>query len=147
MLFDHCAECQRCCIVETGYPPLEVTLTETEVSKIGSVCIETSCKHLGPGGCTMGESKPFACSLYPLSFNPQSRRFLFDGECPIMPTYIDQLHDDKSEASQHLKAIKKEVVRLEKLDPDFLAKNHVVDVDYFDLIELPLKSSLRGYRK
>jgi hypothetical protein len=95
----------------------------------------------------MGESKPFACSLYPLSFNPQSRRFLFDGECPIMPTYIDQLHDDKSEASQHLKAIKKEVVRLEKLDPDFLAKNHVVDVDYFDLIELPLKSSLRGYRK
>ena len=147
MLFDHCAECQRCCIVETGYPPLEVTLTETEVSKIGSVCIETSCKHLGPSGCTMGEAKPFACSLYPLSFNPQSRRFLFDGECPIMPTYIEQLRDEKSEASRHLKAIKKEVVRLEKLDPDFLAKNHDVDIDYFDLIELPLKSSLQGHRK
>jgi hypothetical protein len=95
----------------------------------------------------MGEDKPFACSLYPLSFNPQSRRFLFDGECPIMPTYIEQLHDDKSEASKHLKGIKKEVVRLERLDPDFLAKNHDVDIDYFDLIELPLKSSLRGYRK
>jgi hypothetical protein len=95
----------------------------------------------------MGEAKPFACSLYPLSFNPQSRRFLFDGECPIMPTYIEQLRDEKSEASRHLKAIKKEVVRLEKLDPDFLAKNHDVDIDYFDLIELPLKSSLRGYGK
>lgn len=64
-----------------------------------------------------------------------------------MPTYIEQLHDDKSEASQHLKAIKKEVVRLEKLDPDFLTKNHNVDIDYFELVELPLKSSLRGYRK
>ncbi len=64
-----------------------------------------------------------------------------------MPTYIEQLHDKKSEASRHLNAIKKEVVKLEKVDPDFLARNHEVDVDYFDLIELPLKSSLRGYGK
>ena len=95
----------------------------------------------------MGETKPFACTLYPLSFNPQTRRFLFDGECPIMPTYVEQLHDKDSEASHHLKAIKKEVLRLEKADPDFLTRNHGVDIDYFDLVELPLKSSLRGYRK
>lgn len=30
MLFDHCAECQRCCNVEPGYPSLEITLTRKE---------------------------------------------------------------------------------------------------------------------
>jgi len=147
MLFDHCAACQRCCVIDSGHPPLEVTLTVTEASKIGKVCIETSCEHLGPSGCTMGEDKPFACSLYPLSFNPYSRRFFFDSECPVMPTYIEQLNDKDSEASQHLNAIKTQVRKLEKSDPAFLARNHDVDIDYFDLIALPVKSSLQGSRK
>ena len=72
---------------------------------------------------------------------------MFDGECPIMPTYVEQLHDKKSEASRHLSAIKKQVLKLEKADPDFLARNNDVDIDYFELIELPLKSTLRGYGK
>lgn len=147
MLFDHCAECRRCCVVDAGHLPLEVTLTETETGRIGNVCIETSCAHLGPSGCTMGEDKPFACSLYPLSFNPYSRRFFFDSECPIMPAYIEQLHDKDSEASRHLVAIKAQVLKLEQTDQDFLTRNHDVDIDYFDLIELPLKSSVQGNRK
>jgi hypothetical protein len=64
-----------------------------------------------------------------------------------MTTYIEQLHEKDSEASLHLKSIKAEIINLEKTDLDFLARNHEVDSDYFDLIKLPLKSSLQGRRK
>lgn len=147
MLFDHCATCQRCCVVDEGHPPLEVTLTETETERVGSLCIELSCRHLGPSGCSLGEDKPFACMLYPLSFNPRSRRFFIDSECPILPAYFNQLDDIDSEASRHLNSVKAKVLQLEKADPDFLARNHAVDVDYFDLIELPRGSSLKGKLK
>ena len=147
MLFDHCAACQRCCVVDPGSPPLEVSLTTAESSRIGSVCIETSCENLGPTGCLMKDEKPFSCRLYPLSFDPGSRRFFYDSECPIMTTYVEQLHDNESEASHHLLSIKSEILKLEKSDPEFLARNHEVDVDYFDLIKLPIKSSLQGNKK
>ena len=91
MLFDHCAECQRCCTIDDGHLPLEVSLTRVEKKKLGSVCIERSCEHLGDQGCTMGDDKPFACSLYPLSFDPVRRQFLYDTDCPLMPTYVKQL--------------------------------------------------------
>ena len=55
MLFDHCATCQRCCHVDPGFPPLEVTLTREEKKGLGSVCIENSCEHLGDAGCTLGD--------------------------------------------------------------------------------------------
>ena len=64
-----------------------------------------------------------------------------------MPAYIEQLQDKNSEAAQHLNAIKAQVRKLEKNDPDFLARNHDVDIDYFDLIALPVRSSLQGSRK
>ena len=64
-----------------------------------------------------------------------------------MPAYIEQLHEKDSEASQHLKSIKTQVRRLEKSDPAFLTRNHNVDIDYFDLIALPVNSSLQGSRK
>ena len=147
MLFDHCATCQRCCVVDPGHPPLEVTLTETETARIGAVCIEKTCTNLGPSGCTMGEAKPFSCTLYPLSFNPGSRRFSFDSECPIIHTYFEQLHDKDSEASRHLSSVSAKVRGFEKTDPGFLAKNHGVDIDYFDLVELPIRASLKGNRK
>jgi hypothetical protein len=95
----------------------------------------------------MKDEKPFSCRLYPLSFDPGSRRFFYDSECPIMTTYVEQLHDNESEASRHLLAIKSEILKLEKSDPQFLARNHEVDVDYFDLIKLPIKSSLQGNKK
>ena len=37
VLFDHCAECKRCCTIDDGHPPLEVTLTRVEKKKL-AVC-------------------------------------------------------------------------------------------------------------
>ena len=136
MLFDLCAQCRRCCVVDPGEPPLEVSLTRAEEKRFGSICIETHCAHLGPQGCSLGESKPFSCSLYPLSFNPHERRFYFDTECPLLSTYVEQLAHEHSEASSHLAAMTREIVRLERDDPDFLLQNHAIDIEYFDLVAL-----------
>jgi len=136
MLFEYCAECRRCCNVDEGHPALDVTLTLVEQAKFGSICIERNCVYLGAIGCTLGQEKPFSCSLYPLSFDPHSRTFSYDSECPVMPAYVSQLKDKTSEASQHLQEVTEEILRLEGIDPTFLKENREVDVDYFDLIKL-----------
>jgi hypothetical protein len=138
MPFERCAECRLCCHVEAGYPPLEVTLTAKEKTNFGSLCIETNCENLGAAGCTLGESKPFSCKLYPLSYNPVAKRFHYDRDCPLMPDYIDQLSNPKSVASMHLNEVRQEIKDLEEKDPDFLKTNHAVDVDYFNLEKLPI---------
>ena len=138
MLFDHCAQCQRCCHVEEDYPALEVTLTRQEKKVYGSVCIETRCEHLGATGCQLGDAKPVSCTLYPLSYEPQSRTFHFDVECPLKPAYFAQLTDPASEASQHLSRMAQVIQGLEKTDPRFLKTNHAIDVDYFELEALPV---------
>ena len=137
MPFDHCAICRRCCFVEAGYPALEITLTKKEKRDLGSVCIESDCIHLGPVGCTLGESRPFSCKLYPLSYNPTRREIYYDTECPVMPEYIRQLEDSASEASKHLAGCKSELIKLEKTDSRFLKNNFEIDSDYFDLKRLP----------
>ncbi len=137
MPFDHCAECRRCCYVEQGYPPLEISLTRQEKKKHGGICIETECPNLGPSGCTLGEDKPFSCKLYPLAYDPEARQIYYDIECPLMPEYIRQLKKQNSEAAQHLAACKQEIARLEKSDGRFLAGNFAIDSDYFDLRKLP----------
>ena len=109
MLFDHCATCQRCCHVDPGFPPLEVTLTREEKKGLGSVCIENSCEHLGDAGCTLGDAKPLSCKLYPLAFNPKTKAFFFDIDCPLMPMYESQLQDPASEASNHLRQMSEAV--------------------------------------
>lgn len=141
MLFDHCAECQRCCNVEPGYPSLEITLTRKEEKKLGSVCIQTQCDHLGPQGCTLGEDKPFGCTLYPLSYNPKKQNFYFDADCPLMDVYIDGLADSKSEASAHLAKVSRTVARLEVNDPDYLKENYAIDKVYFDLKKIKPKKN------
>jgi Fe-S-cluster containining protein len=138
MPFDHCAECRRCCYVEQGYPPLEISLTRNENKKLGGICIETQCPNLGPTGCTLGDQKPFSCTLYPLVYDPEARNFYFDTECPLMPEYIRQLKSQDSEAARHLATCKKEIARLEKSDRRFLASNFAIDADYFDLKKLPI---------
>ena len=137
MPFDHCAICRRCCFVEAGYPALEITLTKKEKRDLGSVCIESDCIHLGPVGCTLGESRPFSCKLYPLAYNPTRREIYYDTECPVMPEYIRQLEDSASEASKHLAGCKSELIKLEKTDSRFLKNNFEIDSDYFDLKRLP----------
>ena len=137
MLFDHCAQCQQCCRIDAGHPPLDVSLTASETTRLGSVCIEDNCTNLGPQGCVLDQDKPFGCTLYPLSYNPHSRDFFYDSECPLMPTYIAQLADTSSEASQHLHQMRQTIAVLEQEEPDFLLHNHMVDIDYFDLLKLP----------
>ena len=144
MLFDHCADCRRCCHVEAGFPSLEVTLTRNEKKSLGSVCIQGNCQHLGAQGCSLGDSKPFGCTLYPLSYDPDSKKIYYDTDCPLMPEYIRQLRDEHSEASSHLASCKQEIARLEKSDSAFLKGNFDVDMDYFELKRLPVPSHVKG---
>ncbi len=147
MLFDHCAECRRCCNTEQGQAPLEITLTATEADQIGEFCLDGNCQYLGDKGCTLGSKKPFSCTLYPLSYNPKSRSFSFDTECPLMPEYFEQLSNPASEASQHLDLVAKQIQKLEKIDPEFLQTNYEIDIDYFDLKKLPTKPLTRSASK
>lgn len=147
MPFDHCAECRRCCYVEQDYPPLEISLTRNEKKKFGGICIETQCPNLGSSGCTLGDDKPFSCTLYPLAYDPEARSFYYDTECPLMPEYIRQLKKADSEAARHLAACKKEIARLEKSDSRFLTGNFAIDADYFDLRKLPISRLGEGKKQ
>jgi Fe-S-cluster containining protein len=133
--------------VEAGYPPLDITLTATEQKKLGSVCIETRCTHLGPQGCTMGDDKPFGCTLYPLSYNPNNKSFYFDTDCPLMDEYMHDLKDASSDASFHLAKMQHSINLLEKSDPQFLQRNHEVDVGYFELKKIPALHSTTKHKK
>ncbi len=147
MPFDHCAECRRCCYVEQGYPPLEISLTRSEKKRLGGICIETDCPSLGPTGCTLGDDKPFSCKLYPLAYDPAARQYYYDVDCPLMPEYIRQLKKEHSEASLHLAACRQEIARLEQADGKYLAGNFAIDSDYFDLKRLPGQRFAEGTKK
>ena len=138
MLFDHCAKCQSCCHIDDGFPPLEITLSKAEKKKLGRLCIETNCAHLGAMGCTLGDEKPFGCQLYPLAYNPDTQEFFFDAACPLMPDYQQQLDDVNSEASHHLSSMTAVIAQLSKNERAFLRRNFRVDSEYFDI--RPLKS-------
>jgi Fe-S-cluster containining protein len=133
MLFDHCAECQSCCRIDAGFPPLEITLSKVEKQGMGSLCISTTCEFLGAAGCTLGDDKPFGCQLYPLAYNPKTQDFFFDAACPLMPTYRQQLSDPDSEASQHLSRMTAAVQQLAADEPSYLRRNFRVDSEYFDI--------------
>jgi Fe-S-cluster containining protein len=137
MPFNRCAECQRCCNVDPGYPALDITLTASETKKFGHLCIQGDCDHLGASGCVLADEKPFSCKLYPLSFNPTSGNLYFDVECPLMPDYIDQLNQPHSNASRHFNGMVSELRNLIKTDLNFLKKNSEVDRDYFELKKMP----------
>jgi len=133
MLFDHCAECQLCCRIDEGFPPLEITLNKSEKQNLGRLCITSTCKHLSAQGCTLEDDKPFGCQLYPLSYNPKTQDFFFDAACPLMPVYRQQLHDPNSEASHHLSRMTAVIQQLSQDEPAYLRRNFRVDSDYFDI--------------
>ena len=137
MPFDYCAECKRCCNVDPGYSALEITLTAAEIKTHQSICIDRHCSHLSNSGCNLGEQKPFSCQMYPLVYEPIGQSFFYDTECPVMPLYIEQLQSNRSEASRHLRHIKKTIKSLSQVDLDFLARNYSVDQDYFAIEPLP----------
>ena len=141
MLFDYCSQCQSCCRVDEGYPELEITLSQVEQQRLGSLCIQSTCKFLGSRGCTLGDEKPLGCQLYPLSYDPKSKEFFFDAACPLLPTYREQLNTPSSEASHHLSRMTAMIHKLTDDDPAFLHQNFQVDVDYFDIQPLrPIQS-------
>jgi Fe-S-cluster containining protein len=135
-LFDRCAECRRCCHIDPGEPPLEITLTAEESGQFGHVCLERECRFLGATGCVLGDAKPFSCQLYPLAYKPRNRGFYYDVECPLMNDYVAQLADPQSEASAHLGRMSERIRELEKSDAEFLDRNFAVDKRYFRLRRL-----------
>lgn len=147
MPFNRCAECQRCCTVDPGFPALEITLTTNEKKKFGKLCVQGNCEHLSDSGCVLTDDKPFSCKLYPLSFNPKSGDLYFDVECPLMPTYIDQLQEASSTASQHFNSMVMELQSLMKSDIKFLKKNSDVDRDYFELKKMPYQPLKKDSKK
>jgi len=100
------------------------------------ICIESQCRYLTDTGCSRGQSKPFGCDLYPLAYDPTEHQFYFDRECPLFETYVEQLSDAKTEASQHLSRMQSAVNRLESIDQRYLLQNYAVDRGYFDLVPL-----------
>ncbi len=125
-----------------GFPALEITLTSQEQKKLGSICVESNCPHLGVSGCTLGPDKPFSCHLYPLVYSPSKKTYHYDTDCPVMPTYIQQLKVKGSEAQVHLQGIKKSIERLELKDPEFLINNFEVDQSYFEIKKLPHSNTI-----
>lgn len=118
-------------------------MTAKERSSLGSVCIQSQCEHLGDAGCTLGNTKPLSCKLYPLAFDPKTEVFYYDSDCPLMPQYQLELQQPDSDASAHFAAMNAELQALKKSDRTFLNANYRVDSDYFDLLPLQTKSMLK----
>jgi Fe-S-cluster containining protein len=138
MPFEYCAECQRCCHIDAGYPSLEITLTAAEIKTHHSICIERRCAHLGANGCRLGNQKPFSCQMYPLVYEPHTKRFFYDSECPVMPRYLEQLRIPRSAARRHWRQIQTTIKALRVEDFDFLERNYAIDADYFAIQPVPL---------
>lgn len=143
MLFDHCAKCQSCCNVDSGFGTLEITLTQKETKVFRHLCIEDRCEYLGEKGCTLGDSKPLSCKLYPLSFDPQVKKYYFDAACPLLPEYKRQLKDSDSDASKHFREMNTLIEEMAVVDPKFLSRNHEIDLDFFELVPLRQPSHLK----
>ncbi len=141
-MFDRCASCQRCCHIDPGYGPLEVTLTQSEQHRLGSVCIETQCPHLSSNGCVLGDTKPFACSMYPLSYDPHHRQYSLDVECPLALGYLEDFADPETAAGKHLRQAMETIQHLEISEPGFLLENHSIDSEFFDLQRIPVELML-----
>jgi hypothetical protein len=100
------------------------------------LCIEDQCEHLGAKGCNLGDGKPLSCKLYPLSFDPELKKYYFDAACPLLPEYKRQLKDSDSDASNHFREMNTLIEEMAVVDPKFLSRNHEVDVDFFELVPL-----------
>jgi len=113
---------------------LEITLTQKESKRFRSLCIEDQCEYLGPTGCNLGDQKPLSCKLYPLSFDPESKKYDFDAACPLLPEYKRQLKDPRSDASKHMREMNRLLLDSAVVDAHFLQRNREIDLDFFDLV-------------
>jgi len=119
-----------------------VTLTQSEQHRLGSVCIETQCPHLSSNGCALGDTKPFACSMYPLSYDPHHRQYSLDVECPLALGYLEDFADPETAAGKHLRQAMETIQHLEISEPGFLLENHAIDSEFFDLQRIPVELML-----
>jgi len=145
-LFDYCAVCRKCCHVEEGYPPLRIPLLPAERISIKSLEIKKNCRFLSNTGCVKGAEKPFACSQYPLSYDPDTRHFFFDSDCPLFEVYRSQLDTPGSAARSHFLSVLSRLKTLEKTNFGYLKQNFSLDADYFDLLPLPIPDDLLDRR-
>jgi Fe-S-cluster containining protein len=119
--FDRCKNCKVCCYQKKGRVEVYICKYEStlknyllELNQYTDKILfgpEEKCKFLGEDGCSLGDIKPFQCRLFPLSL-------LSDGSlgieplCPCSDEYLSQLHFPQSDASNHLKTMKKELFLL-----------------------------------
>jgi hypothetical protein len=82
-----------------------------------------------------------------LAYNPKSKIFYYDVDCPLMPEYIEQLKQPNSVASQHFSAMRTEIDLLAKSDESFLKRNYGVDSEYFELKRLPNQAAKKETKK
>ena len=82
-----CASCQMCCRSETKPIRPAVFLTEAEIKRFGFDSITYTakdgmykCKFLAEDGCTLGDTRPLMCKLWPLV--PEEIEFSVSDKCP-----------------------------------------------------------------
>jgi hypothetical protein len=91
----------------------------------------------------LGDQKPLSCKLYPLSFDPESKKYDFDAACPLLPEYKRQLKDPRSDASKHMREMNRLLLDSAVVDAHFLQRNREIDLDFFDLVPVPKPQHLK----
>ena len=66
-----------------------------------------ACVFLGGGGCSIYPYRPMGCRLYPLVYDPATRRSVLDAECPHRGEFMIR-EDDTRRLRSLVKAIKRE---------------------------------------
>ena len=92
----------------------------------------------------MGDDKPLSCKLYPLSYDPKTKKYYFDAACPLLHEYKRQLKNPNSEATLHIKKMDHLLTQLIHTDSDFLNRNHEIDLDFFELTPLATPTYLKN---
>ena len=82
-----CASCKACCSSKIKPSQPAVFLTEAEIKRFGFRSITYTprdgiykCRFLAEDGCTLGDTRPLMCKLWPLV--PEEIEFSVSDKCP-----------------------------------------------------------------
>lgn len=119
--FERCKECKACCKTSDRFVHIYVCGHEKGlISLLSSLGLDTrdiivpfssTCRFMGPDGCTLGAMKPFQCRAYPVLFLSDGSLGV-DPACTFSGEYLSRLQDPDSDARQHYEAVKKEIAEL-----------------------------------
>ena len=138
--FDRCADCRMCCRSVDSFVRIHVFSPETDLKRrltdsgMDSATIVmapgSTCRFLGPAGCTLGEIRPLHCRFYPLFLLPGDAIGI-DTDCACSGEYISQLGDPNSDAGRHLASMKKAMSGLSPEEKRLLCdwSRYAIDVD------------------